>query len=70
LPEGRGKSVGSALVGRVVEAAVAAGYTEMLLDTLPTMTGAIKLYRAAGFEEVSAYYETPIRETVFFRKTL
>lgn len=70
LPEGRGKRVGSALVGRVIEAAVAAGYTEMLLDTLPTMTGAIKLYRAAGFEEVPAYYATPIRGTVFFRKTL
>ncbi|WP_434051386.1 MAG: GNAT family N-acetyltransferase [Roseibium sp.] len=70
LPEGRGKKVGSALVGRVIEAAVTAGYTEMLLDTLPTMTGAIRLYRAAGFEEVPAYYETPIRETVFFRKRL
>lgn len=70
LPEGRGKKAGAALVGRVIEAAVAAGYAEMLLDTLPTMTGAIKLYRAAGFEEVPAYYETPIRETVFFRKVL
>ncbi|WP_420332787.1 GNAT family N-acetyltransferase [Roseibium sp.] len=70
LPEGRGKRVGAALVGRVIEAAVDAGYSEMLLDTLPTMTGAIKLYRAAGFEEVPAYYETPIRETVFFRKSL
>ena len=70
LPEGRGKRVGSALVGRVIEAAAGAGYSEMLLDTLPTMTGAIKLYRAAGFEEVPAYYETPIRETVFFRKVL
>ena len=70
LPEGRGKKAGSALVERVIEAAVAAGYAEMLLDTLPTMTGAIKLYRAAGFEEVPAYYETPIRETVFFRKVL
>lgn len=70
LPEGRGKRAGAALVGRVIEAAVDAGYSEMLLDTLPTMTGAIRLYRAAGFEEVPAYYETPIRETVFFRKTL
>ncbi|WP_422038154.1 GNAT family N-acetyltransferase [Roseibium sp.] len=70
LPEGRGKKAGATLVGRVIEAAVTAGYAEMLLDTLPTMTGAIKLYRAAGFEEVPAYYETPIPETVFFRKVL
>ncbi|MBG6206170.1 ribosomal protein S18 acetylase RimI-like enzyme [Labrenzia sp. EL_126] len=70
LPDGRGKGVGAALVSRILETAVEAGYREMLLDTLPTMTGAIKLYKAAGFEEIPAYYETPIRETVFFRKAL
>lgn len=70
LPEGRGLGVGAALVTRVVQAAENAGYRTMLLDTLPTMTGAIRLYRAAGFEEVPAYYETPIAETVFFRKRL
>lgn len=70
LPEGRGRGVGRALVDAVVGAAAAAGYREMLLDTLPTMTGAIKLYKSAGFEEVDAYYDTPISETVFFRKKL
>lgn len=68
LPEGRGRGVGAGLVSTVLEAAETAGYCEMLLDTLPTMTGAIKLYRAAGFEKVDAYYDTPIAETVFFRK--
>jgi ribosomal protein S18 acetylase RimI-like enzyme len=70
LPEGRGLGVGAALVARVVSAARDAGYGEMLLDTLPTMTGAIRLYKAAGFEEVPAYYDTPISETIFFRKVL
>jgi len=70
LPAARGLGVGAALVARVVAAAQEAGYSEMLLDTLPTMTGAIKLYRAAGFENVPAYYDTPIEETVFFRKKL
>ena len=70
LPEGRGQGAGAALVAAALQAAEAAGYTEMLLDTLPTMTGAIKLYRAAGFEEIAAYYETPISETVFFGKKL
>ncbi|MHA7772122.1 GNAT family N-acetyltransferase [Roseibium sp. M-1] len=70
LPEGRGRGVGAALVARVVETARQAGYRDMLLDTLPTMTGAIKLYQAAGFEKISAYYDTPIAETVFFRKDL
>ncbi len=70
LPAGRGKGVGATLVSQILETAVEAGYREMLLDTLPTMTGAIKLYKAAGFEETPAYYKTPIRETVFFRKAL
>jgi len=70
LPEGRGRGVGASLVARVLTAAETAGYREMLLDTLPTMTGAIKLYKAAGFLEASAYYNTPITETVFFRKDL
>jgi len=70
LPAGRGRGVGAALVEHVVAAARQAGYDEMLLDTLPTMTGAIGLYKAAGFEEIPAYYETPIEETVFFSKKL
>ena len=70
LPEGRGRGVGTALVERVLETAGEAGYRSMVLDTLPTMSGAIKLYKAAGFEETSAYYQTPIEETLFFRKYL
>ncbi len=68
LPEGRGRGVGAELVSQVLQAAVQAGYREMLLDTLPSMTGAIKLYKSAGFEEIPAYYETPLEETIFFRK--
>jgi len=70
LPEGRGRGVGAALVAIVLDAARQAGYGTMLLDTLPSMTGAIKLYEAAGFEKISAYYDTPVAETVFFRKEL
>ncbi len=69
-PEGRGSGAGSALIERVLAAANEAGYRDMLLDTLPSMTGAIKLYRAAGFEDVPAYYDTPVEDTVFFRKIL
>ncbi|PVB61055.1 GNAT family N-acetyltransferase [Labrenzia sp. 011] len=70
LPAGRGRGVGRALIERVLETAAQAGYNEMLLDTLPSMTGAIKLYKAAGFEEIPAYYDTPVEETLFFRRTL
>ncbi|MBN9671160.1 GNAT family N-acetyltransferase [Roseibium aggregatum] len=70
LPDGRGLGIGAALVERVVAAARNAGYRDMVLDTLPSMRGAIRLYQAAGFEETEAYYVTPIEETVFFRKVL
>lgn len=70
LPAGRGRGVGAALVAIVLEAARQAEYHTMLLDTLPSMTGAIKLYEAAGFEKIPAYYNTPVAETVFFRKNL
>ena len=68
--EGRGTGVGSALITKVIQTAKDFGCAEMKLDTLPRMTGAIKLYRNAGFEEVEKYYDTPLVETIFFRLTL
>jgi ribosomal protein S18 acetylase RimI-like enzyme len=46
------------------------GYREMRLDTLPTMTEAISLYRKAGFLPIDPYYETPIADTVFLARSL
>ena len=37
----------------------------MLLDTLPAMRMAVKLYRELGFKEAPAYYNTPIEGTIF-----
>ena len=70
LPEGRGLGLGHALVREIILAAHTAGYDRMRLDTLPTMHGALKLYRDAGFREIPAYYETPIAETVFLELNL
>ena len=70
LPEGRGLGLGEKLVSAIIDAAESAGYAEMRLDTLPTMTGAIGLYRKHGFEPMERYYETPIAETLFFRRKL
>ncbi|KAI9744208.1 MAG: hypothetical protein M1818_002360 [Claussenomyces sp. TS43310] len=69
-PAGRGSGLGRALVKRVVEVAKAQGYHEMRLDTLPRMMMAQGLYRKAGFVETDAYYETPLRETVFLALNL
>jgi putative acetyltransferase len=64
-PEGRGSGLGRALAEAIIEAARAAGYREMRLDTLASMTGAQALYRSLGFVEIAPYYDTPIEGTVF-----
>lgn len=69
-PAGRGQGLGKQLALAIIEAARVAGYREMRLDTLATMHDAQRLYRALGFVEIGAYYETPIENTVFMSLTL
>ena len=69
-PHGRGLGLGKALVESIVDEAVRMGYREMRLDTLSTMDAAIILYRGAGFVKIPAYYNTPIKDTVFMARVL
>jgi len=69
-PNARGLGLGSALIDAIIGQAVQIGYIEMRLDTLPTMTDAISLYRRAGFEPIAPYYETPIAGTLFLARSL
>lgn len=69
-PAGRNLGLGRALVTAVIAAARRIGYAELYLDTLPSMPAAQALYRSVGFEEVAAYYETPIGGTIFMRLDL
>ena len=68
--EGRGLGLGQALAEAVLREGARIGYREMRLDTLPSMTEAIALYRKLGFEQIAAYYETPVAGTVFMRRIL
>src|SRR5262245_20874465 len=70
LPSARGLGLGRALIDAIVGEAVRIGYAEMRLDTLPTMTDAISVYRKAGFEPIAPYYKTPIAGTLFFARSL
>lgn len=69
-PAGRGQGLGKQLALAIIEAARAAGHREMRLDTLASMHDAQKLYRALGFTEIAAYYDSPIENTVFMSLTL
>lgn len=62
-PAARGLGLGRALVAAIVRSAQDLGYTEMRLDTLPTMVEAFALYRRFGFTEIPAYYNNPVPGT-------
>jgi carbonic anhydrase len=64
-PELRGQNIGRALALAGIHAARELGYRRMLVDTLPAMRIALRLYRELGFTEVPAYYPTPVDGTVF-----
>ncbi|HET9983458.1 MAG TPA: GNAT family N-acetyltransferase [Longimicrobiales bacterium] len=54
-----GRGVGRALGLAVLEAARAAGYRRMLLDTSIRQIEAQTLYRRLGFRDIEPYYELP-----------
>lgn len=54
LPEARGHGVGSALLQRCLWAARGLGYSTCYLETLASMTQAVRLYEQAGFRQLDA----------------
>jgi ribosomal protein S18 acetylase RimI-like enzyme len=66
----RGRGLGRALAREVISEAQLIGYATMRLDTLSHMQAAIRLYESLGFVRRSAYYETPLAETVFLELKL
>ena len=66
----RGTGAGRALAAAAIDEGKRMGFTAMRLDTLSTMAAALSLYRALGFKEIPAYYETPVESTVFMHKDL
>src|SRR5579863_699278 len=65
-PAFRGNGLGRELIHALIGAAREIGYARMRLDTLPSMTTAIALYRALGFREIPPYWANPVHGVVFF----
>ena len=57
-------------VKEILARATAAGYQEMVLDTISYMDAARHLYEKYGFEECEPYYDNPMDDVIYLRKKL
>jgi putative acetyltransferase len=69
-PSGRGRGAGRALAIEAIRFASAAGYKEMLLDSLPTMEAAIRTYRSLGFVPIPPYWNNTVPGILYFGRRL
>jgi ribosomal protein S18 acetylase RimI-like enzyme len=69
-PAARGRGIGRTLAETVIKEAARLGYGRMLLDTVPSMQAAIKLYRELGFRPIAPYRPNPIPGALFFELVL
>lgn len=70
VPAARGRRVGRLLAEGIVDAARQLKYTRLLLDTLPFMQEAQRLYASMGFKPTAAYRFNPVPGTVFLELAL
>lgn len=63
--EARGLGLGRQLAERIIAEARARGYTEIILDTLPMMKDAQRMYERLGFVDIEPYYDSPVEGTRF-----
>ena len=64
-PAFRGRQIGEALLLRLIDDARSIGYQHMLLDTLPCMDSALRLYRRLSFRPIPRYNDSPLEETIY-----
>ena len=69
-PQFRGKHIGARLVEKIIEDAKEIGYAHLLLDTLPFLERAIRMYKKYGFYEIESYNDSPMSTAVYMKLDL
>jgi len=69
-PSSQSNGLGRQLLDAALDAAREAGFRSIRLDTLPTLTTAILMYRKIGFVDIEAYYDNPISGVLYMSKDL
>ena len=62
--------IGRDLLAWIIAEAKAAGYRELLCDTMPVMADALAMYERAGFERTAPYSDHPTPGAIFLRLAL
>ena len=66
----RSLGLGRRLLAWVIAEARAAGYRQLLCDTMPVMADALALYQRAGFKRIQPYSDHPTPGAIFLRLEL
>ena len=69
-PDHQGSGIGRALAVAIIDAARAAGYRAMRLDTMVRMSAAVALYRTLGFSNIPAYTYNPEADAIYLERAL
>ena len=68
--EFRGAKIGTRMVERLVSDARKIGYRAVLLDTLPFLKTAIRMYHEYGFYDIPSYNNSPMEGLLYMRYDL
>jgi len=69
-PAFRGHGIGRALLDWIIAEARAAGYKEIVCDTMPVMSQALDMYARAGFERTGPYADPATPGAIYLRLKL
>ena len=64
-PEFRGKQIGGMLIRKIIEGAKEIGYRHVLLDTLPFLKSAVRMYKKYAFYEIGRYNDSPMDSSIY-----